>query len=127
MKKLLTLALAIALVCALICSCSAPAEEAQSAEAKTITVCVTANGETEKISLETSAETLREALEKEGLIAGSESDYGMFVETVNGITANADNQEWWCITIGGKSAATGVDEIIIEDGASYEFTLTVGW
>ena len=126
MKKLLTLALAIALVCALLCACAAPEAE-ETAETKAITVCVIANGETKDISLETAATNLRDALEKEGIIAGSESEYGMYVETVDGITANADNQEWWCLTVNGESAATGVDGIEVEDGASYEFTLTVGW
>ena len=67
------------------------------------------------------------ALLKEGLIEGDDSEYGLFVNTVDGITANADNQEWWCLTIDGETAMTGVDSTPVEDGGKYEFTLTVGY
>ena len=79
-------------------------------------------------SIRTDAENLRGALEQEeGLIAGSESDYGLYVETVDGETANMDNQEWWCFTKGGEMLMTGVDDTMIADGEQYEATFTVGW
>ena len=65
--------------------------------------------------------------QEEGLIAGSESEYGLYVETVDGETANMDNQEWWCFTKGGEMLMTGVDDTMIADGEQYEATFTVGW
>lgn len=78
--------------------------------------------------IQTDAETLRGALESvDGLIAGSESEYGLFVETVDGETADSAAQEWWCFTKGGEMLMTGVDDTVIADGEHYEATLTVGW
>ena len=78
--------------------------------------------------IQTDAENLRGALESvDGLIAGSESEYGLFVETVDGETADSAAQEWWCFTKGGEMLATGVDDTMIADGEHYEATFTVGW
>ena len=62
-----------------------------------------------------------------GLLEGEEGQYGLYVKSVNGITADEANQEWWCLTKGGEDVMTGVDMTPVEDGAAYEFTLTVGW
>ena len=83
--------------------------------------------ETKEIVLHSDAEYLREALEEENLVKGSESDYGLFITEVNGRTANDANQEWWCITKGGEDVFTGVDTTPISDGEQYEITLTVGY
>ena len=82
---------------------------------------------TKEFKIQTDAENLRGALEQEGLIEGSDSEYGLFVETVDGETANMDNQEWWCFTKGGETLMTGVDDTMIADGEHYEATFTVGW
>ena len=92
----------------------------------TLEVILTDGSSTEhKVS--TDAEFVGEALLAEGLIAGSTGEYGLFVTTVNGVTADSTNQEWWCLTKGGEAVMTGVDMTPVEDGAAYEFTLTVGW
>lgn len=78
-------------------------------------------------TISTDAEFLRGALEQENLIAGDESQYGLFVKTVNGITADDANQEWWCFTKGGETLFTGVDTTPIADGDKFEITLTVGY
>lgn len=82
---------------------------------------------TKEFKIQTDAENLRGALEQESLIEGSDSEYGLFVETVDGETANMDNQEWWCFTKGGETLMTGVDDTMIADGEHYEATFTVGW
>ena len=80
-----------------------------------------------EISIRTDAETLRGALEQESLIAGDEGEYGLFVKTVDGETADDAKQEWRCFTKGGEMLMTGVDDTMIADGEKYEATLTVGW
>lgn len=78
--------------------------------------------------IQTDAENLRGALEQvEGLIAGSESEYGLFVEAVDGESADMAEQEWWCFTKNGEMLPTGVDDTMIADGEHYEATFTVGW
>ncbi|MCM1419186.1 MAG: hypothetical protein NC084_10080 [Bacteroides sp.] len=95
--------------------------------AKTITVTIADLETSEVFTIRTDAEFLAEALLAEDLVAGMESEYGLFIETANGITANADDQEWWCITKGGEDVFTGASATPIYDGDAFELTLTVGW
>lgn len=79
------------------------------------------------VTIRTDAAYLRGALEQEGLIAGEESEYGLFVKTVDGYTVDDGKQEWWCFTKDGESLTTGVDTTPIADGEHFEATLTVGY
>ena len=94
---------------------------------KTILVSVVVDTETSDFVIETDAEFLRGALEQEGLVEGTESEYGLYVTTVNGITADESQQQWWCFTRAGGTLETGVDTTPIADGERYEITLTTGW
>ncbi len=85
------------------------------------------DAETKDFTLRTDAEYLRQALEEQDLIKGTEGDYGLFITEVNGYVANDANQEWWCITKDGEDVFTGVDETPIADGDHFEITLTVGY
>lgn len=86
------------------------------------------DGSTRALEISTDSENLRGALEQEdGLISGDDSDYGLFVTTVDGETADASQQQWWCFTKGGEMLMTGVDDTMIENGDCYEITLTTGW
>ena len=111
---------------------AAPEESAAGEEettgSKTITLTVVhGDGTSNDITVSTDAENLRDALEAEGIIAGEDSSYGMFVQTVDGETADDGQQEWWCLTKGGEMWNYGVDDTEIADGDVYEFTLTVGY
>lgn len=88
---------------------------------------VLTDGASTTFDIDTEEQFLRGALEQENLIQGSDSEYGMFVTTVNGVTANDANQEWWCFTKDGVSLDTGVDSTPIADGDHFEITLTVGY
>ncbi len=103
----------------------APAD-AEAVKNLTITV-VHGDGTKKEIAVSTEAENLRAALEPEGIIAGDESELGLFVKTVDGETADDSKQQWWCVTKDGVMTETGVDGVMIADGESYEFTLTTGW
>lgn len=98
------------------------------AGSKTIAVTITHGDETvNEVSINTDQEFLRGALEDEDLIAGTESDWGLYVLTVDGETADEANQEWWCFTMGGEWLMTGVDTTPIADGDTYEIALMVGY
>lgn len=69
--------------------------------------------------------TVGEALLEEGLIAGDDGEYGLYVTTVNGITADWDkDQTYWAFYINGEYAMTGVDTTEVTAGATYSFVLT---
>ncbi len=110
----------------LVWNCFKPA--AQVGAKSIVLEVVHGDGSSKDFPIQTDAENLRAALEqKEGLITGSESEYGLYVESVDGETADMNNQEWWCFTKGGEMLMTGVDDTMIADGEHYEATLTVGW
>lgn len=96
---------------------------------KTITVEVVHGDETTKeFVIKTDSENLRGALDQEeGLVAGEEGQFGLFILTVDGETVNSDNQEWWCVTKNGEQLMTGVEDTVIADGEHYEITFTVGY
>lgn len=96
--------------------------------AKTINIEIIVNDKTvAAYELNTDAEYLRQALEEKNLIKGDESAFGLYVKTVDGISADENNQEWWCFTKGGEQMMTGVDDTPINDGDSYEITFMVGY
>lgn len=106
-------------------SCLAPKTQAGS---KAITVNVDhLEGEDTTFIVSTDAEYLRAALEQEGLIAGVEAEYGLWVTTVDGETADESQQQWWGYDVNGEMALYGVDEQVVTDGDVYDFTLNVGW
>ncbi len=118
----------LAVLIAAMALCTGCADAQTQTGTKTITVdIVLADGTTTTHTLTTDAEFLRGALEEKELIAGDESEYGLFVKTVNGVTINEANQEWWCFTKGGETLFTGVDTTPIADGDKFEITLTVGY
>ncbi len=86
------------------------------------------NGDSKKdFTIKTNAEMLGDALKENNLIAGTDSDYGMFVTTIDDTTADSDNQEWWCFTQDGEMLNTGVDSTPIKDGDHFEAELKVGY
>lgn len=95
---------------------------------KKITVdIVFAQGDTKTVKIKTDAEYLRGALEEEDLIKGSESAYGLFVTSVDGVEADSAKEQWWCFTKNGEVLSTGVDTTPIRDGDKFEITLTTGY
>ncbi|MDF2542990.1 MAG: hypothetical protein K0S47_2708 [Herbinix sp.] len=78
--------------------------------------------DSKEFTIKTDALFLREALEEIDLIKGSESEYGLFVTDVNGVTAS--EKEWWAFTLNGEMLTTGVDDTPVNDGDHFEITLT---
>ncbi len=94
---------------------------------KNISVDIVTDTGTETVKIKTNAETLRAALEEKSLIKGDESDYGLFITSVNGIEADSSKEQWWCITKNGETVNAGVDTVYIADGEKYELTLKTGY
>ena len=92
---------------------------------KTLSVEVKAEDKTVVFTIKTDKDTVGAALLEHGLIAGEESEYGLYVKTVNGILADYDvDQSYWGFYIGGEYAMTGVDSTEITEGALYQLAYT---
>lgn len=100
-------------------------ETTQGAKTYTVTV-VHGDGTSKDFTYHTDEEYLGDALVAEGLISGSDSEYGLMVDTVDGETASWDaDQAYWAFYIGEESAMTGVSTTPVNDGDSFKWVYTV--
>lgn len=100
-----------------------PDEEQVQTVSKSFTFEVTdKDGDTETFGITTDKATVGEALLDEGLIAGENGQYGLYVTEVNGIVAdyNVDGT-YWAFYVDGEYANSGVDTTDIVDGTTYSF------
>lgn len=80
------------------------------------------SGKETAFEIHTEKKTVGEALLELGLISGDESEYGLYVKTVNGVTLDYDKDgKYWAFYINGEYASTGVDSTDITAGAEYAF------
>lgn len=87
-----------------------------------VTEVVDAEGNTIKFTVQTDEKTVGEALQKLGVIEGEESDYGLYIKVVNGITADYDKDGvYWAFYVDGQYAMTGADMTDAVDGSVYTF------
>lgn len=99
------------------------------AGSKSITIDVV-NDKQERTTYEltTDAEYLRQAMEEvEGLtFSGAESEYGMMVDTVNGVKADYnENGAYWGFYVNGDYCNYGIDDQPILDGDAFSIEYTV--
>ncbi len=93
--------------------------------AKTVVAQVKVEEQCVTFTVKTDKTTVGAALLEHGLIAGDDSEYGLYVKTVNGITADYDvDKSYWAFYINDEYAMTGVDSTEITEGATYSFVYT---
>ena len=141
MKKVLNMTVAVVLMMAFavcLCACGktidteALWENATYGEnkefgsgAKTVIVEVKAGDRSVTFTIHTDKDTVGEALFEHDLIDGDEGPYGLYVKSVNGITADYDkDQTYWALYIDGEYAMTGVDSTDISAGTVYTLERT---
>lgn len=80
------------------------------------------DGNEVNLEIHTDEDMVGDALVDLGVIAGEESEYGLYVKTVNGETLDFDEDgKYWAFYIDGEYGMTGVDTTEITEGASYAF------
>lgn len=145
-KATLSLICAILCVCTVLCSCSGGGNNATTSAAETTAAYTVANGAHSKIGsgkfsfvlevidgnggstvfdVASDKSTVGEALSSIGLISGEQGDYGLYVKTVNGITADYDKDgTYWAFSVNGELSQKGVDQTYVKNGDIYTFTVT---
>ena len=117
MKKLLALILAIL---TLVCLTACGAEKAEGPQVTFTVTVVDGDGNAEDFEITTTKTTVGAALLEAGLIEGEESEYGLYIKSVNGIVADYETTgTYWSFYINGEYAMTGVDQTDITEGTSY--------
>lgn len=91
--------------------------------AKSITLTVVDNNGAEKAyKANTDAEYLSQVFDEiKGLtVEGTKSEYGLYIETVNGLTADYSiDSSYWAIYVNGEYGSYGADSQPVADGDSY--------
>ena len=103
---------------------SAAAEVTELGQGKTSFdfIVVGTDGKETKFLIKTDKKTVGEALQDVELIAGEESEYGLYVKTVNGTTLDYDKDgKYWAFYVDGTMASVGVDSTEITEGSVYSF------
>ena len=87
-----------------------------------IFLVVDKEGNQTSFDISTNKKLVGEALLDLGLIEGEAGPYGLYVKTVNGITADYDtDQTYWAFYINDEYAISGVDTTDITWGYTYSF------
>lgn len=84
-------------------------------------------GETKAYNVKTDAEYLRQAMEEtKGLtFSGTESEYGMMVIEVNGVTADYNvDKSYWAFYVNDEYCNYGIDEQPVADGDVFRIEYT---
>ena len=73
----------------------------------------------------TNEKTVGDALQKLNIISGEEGTYGLYVKTVNGITADYDKDKtYWAFYVDGEYSMVGAESVKIEEGKVYSFEVS---
>ena len=80
------------------------------------------DGSEKTFEIHTDETTVGAALLKVGIIAGEESQYGLYVKTVDGVTLDyATDGKYWAFYVDGAYASSGVDSTEVKNGGVYAF------
>lgn len=121
MKRILSLTLALIMLFSTIFIVSCKKEEDGEEKSFTFTV-VFLDGTSKSYDITTTKNYLADALVEENLISGEDSQYGLYVTTVDGEYHKwEDDGKFWALYEGDTSAPTGASSLEIKDGATYSF------
>lgn len=82
------------------------------------------DGNVKEFEIHTDQEIVGKALLEVGLIEGEESEYGLFVKTVNGITVDFETDGlYWAFYVNDEYAQVGVDSTMITASDVYSFRI----
>lgn len=85
------------------------------------------DGKVTKFLIKTDKTIVGDALLELNLITGEPGNPGLYVTSVNGITADWNKEQaYWAFYINGQYASTGVDATKITPNATYGFVKTPG-
>ena len=100
---------------------------AQAGSKSIVVEVVHGDGTSREFQLATEAEYLGKALVEGKVVEDDQGQYGLYILTADGETADEGRQEWWCVTKGGEMVNLGADQQPIADGEHYKLTFMVGW
>ena len=127
-KKLIIAAVVIVVLIAVMAAVyvSTRPETAEGEKSLTVEV-VHGDGSKKTFTYQTDAEYLGDLLLDEGLIQGENSQFGLYINTVDGEDAIYENDgAYWALYEGDNYAQQGIDQTPILDGSEFSLVYTVG-
>ena len=122
-KKIIIGIVAIVAVIAIMCGIYAINRPSATSGSKSVTIEVTDDtATTTSYAVSTDAEYLSQVFDEvEDLtVEGTEGDYGLYINTVNGLTADYDaDGAYWAIYVNGEYGNFGADSQPVTDGDTY--------
>lgn len=86
---------------------------------------VTADNKTVTLTVKTDETNLEKILTANSLVEGDESEFGLYIKSVNGIRADYDlDHAYWAIQKDGAPTPTGANGITVADGETYALVYT---
>ncbi len=122
-KKTTVIVIAVAVVlviAALVCWASFRPQALEGVKDVTVTVTHT-DGTVVTEEFETTAQVLSDALDGHIAIEGENTEYGLFVKTVDGEYADDTAGTYWMFNVNGAMGEYGVDSQPVADGDTYDF------
>lgn len=83
-------------------------------------ITVDLEGKETKYEITSTKGSVGEELLAQGIVAGEVNQYGLYVDTVNGLTLDWEKDgKYWAFYIGEEYATTSVDLTVPEEGVTY--------
>ena len=127
-KKLIIAVIAVVVIAACMAVIFIVLRPGTTAGHKTFTdKVVHSDGSEKPFTYETDAEYLGEVLVAEGLIVGHDSQFGLYIDTVDGEDAiYEENGAYWALYVGEEYATQGIDQTPVTDGGTFSLVYTIG-
>lgn len=77
-----------------------------------------------RFEISTDEKTVGDALKKLNLIEGEQGQYGLYINSVDGVTADFNKDKtYWAFYINGEYATSGVDQTEVKNGEVYSLRI----
>ena len=75
------------------------------------------DGSSEEFEIRTDKDNVGDALLDAGMITGSTSEYGLFIESVNGVAADFEKDKtYWALYVDGEYSMVGISSVKVRSG-----------
>lgn len=110
-----------------LCIVSCGGDDKATGDAVTFTLTVIGpDGTSTDHTITSDAANLGDALLAEGIVEGEDGDYGLYITTVDGVTADyAADGAYWSFYIGDEYAMTGVSDTTFAEGDTFKLVYEV--
>ena len=127
-KKLILAAIAVVVIAAAMAVIYIATRPETAAGSKTFKVeVIHSDGSEKTFTYHTDGEYLGPVLLAEGLIAGHATQFGLYIDTVDGEDAVwEEDGSYWALYEGAEYAPQGIDQTPIADGGAFSLVYTVG-